>query len=155
MSPLRLDAIDRRLLDAWQRDFPLAPRPFAAIAQLLGLEEDEVIARLRTLHAAGTISRIGAVVRPNTAGRSTLAAVAVSEARLEEVGRAIAALPEVNHCYEREHALNLWFVVTSADDAGVAAALARAEALAGAPVLDLPLEAEYRIDLGFPLQWTG
>ncbi len=155
MPPLRLDAIDRRLLDAWQRDFPLTPRPFAAIAEALGLDEDEVIARLRALHAAGAISRIGAVVRPNTAGRSTLAAAAVPEARLEEVGRAIAALPEVNHCYEREHALNLWFVVTAADAAGVAAALARAEALAGSPVIDLPLAAEYRIDLGFPLRWTG
>jgi DNA-binding Lrp family transcriptional regulator len=113
-----------------------------------------VIARRRALHAAGAISRIGAVVRPHTAGRSTLAAVAVPEARLEEVGAAIAALPEVNHCYEREHALNLWFVVTAADAAGVAATLARVAASTGLPVLDLPLEAEYRIDLGFPLRWA-
>jgi DNA-binding Lrp family transcriptional regulator len=156
MAAQRLfDAIDRRLLDAWQRDFPLEPRPFAAIAAALGLEEATVIERLRRLRQAGAVSRVGAVVRPNTAGRSTLAAAAVPENRLEEVGAAIAALPEVNHCYEREHALNLWFVVTAADAAGVAAALARAEAIAGARVLDLPLETEYRIDLGFPLRWTA
>lgn len=151
---LPLDDADRRLLDGFQRDLPLEPRPFAAIARDLGLAEAEVIARLAALQEAGAVSRVGAVVRPNTAGRSTLAAVAVPEDRLEEVGALVAALPEVNHCYEREHRLNLWFVVTAADAEGVASALARAEAEAGLPVLDLPLEAEYRIDLGFPLRWT-
>ena len=151
---LPLDDTDRRLLDGFQRDLPLEPRPFAAIARDLDLTEAEVIARLAALQEAGAVSRVGAVVRPNTAGRSTLAAMAVPEDRLEEVGALVAALPEVNHCYEREHRLNLWFVVTAADADGVAAALARAEDATGLPVLDLPLEAEYRIDLGFPLRWT-
>ncbi|WP_165839074.1 Lrp/AsnC family transcriptional regulator [Roseicella frigidaeris] len=149
-----LDETDRRLLDDFQRDLPLEPRPYAAMARELGLEEAEVIARLAALQDCGAISRIGAVVRPNTAGRSTLAAMAVPADRLEEVGALVAALPEVNHCYEREHRLNLWFVVTAAGAVGVAAALARAAAATGLPVLDLPLEAEYRIDLGFPLRWT-
>lgn len=149
-----LDDIDRRLLDGFQRSLPLEPRPFAAIALELGLEEAEVIARLAALQGCGAVSRVGAVVRPNTAGRSTLAALAVPEDRLEEVGALVAALPEVNHCYEREHRLNLWFVVTAGSAEGVAAALARVAAATGLPVLDLPLEAEYRIDLGFPLRWT-
>lgn len=151
---LPLDDTDRRLLDGFQRDLPLEPRPFAAIAHGLGLTEAEVIRRLAALQEAGAVSRVGAVVRPNTAGRSTLAAMAVPEDRLGEVGALVAALSEVNHCYEREHRLNLWFVVTAADAEGVASALARAEAATGLPVLDLPLEAEYRIDLGFPLRWT-
>jgi len=148
------DAIDRRLLDDWQRDFPLEPRPFARLAGELGITEHEVLARLSALRAAGMIGRIGAVVRPNAAGSSTLAAVGVPAARLDEVGMRIGALPAVNHCYEREHALNLWFVVTADDEAALAATLAEAEAIAGAPVLDLRLRAEYRIDLGFPLQWN-
>lgn len=151
---LPLDETDRLLLDGFQRDLPLEPRPFAAIARGLGLTEAEVIARLAALQEAGAVSRVGAVVRPNTAGRSTLATVAVPADRLEEVGALVAALPEVNHCYEREHRLNLWFVVAAPDAEGVAAALARVEAATGVPVLDLPLEAEYRIDLGFPLRWT-
>jgi DNA-binding Lrp family transcriptional regulator len=155
-APLLLDAIDRRLLDAWQRDFPLDPRPFAQVADVLGIEEAEAIERLRALQESGVISRIGATVRPNTAGRSTLVAASVPEERLDAVGAAIGALPGVNHCYEREHpTLNLWFVVTAADSAGLAATLAAAEALTGTPLIDLPLEAEYRIDLGFPLQWRG
>lgn len=149
-----LDSTDRALLDRWQRDFPLEPHPYARLATALGIEETEVLGRLATLREAGMIARIGAVVRPNTAGCSTLAAVGVEPERLEAVGTRIAALPAVNHCYEREHALNLWFVVTADDEAGVQATLAMAEAIAGAPVLDLRLRAEYRIDLGFPLQWS-
>ena len=154
MIVLPLDETDRRLLDGFQRDLPLEPRPFAAIARDLDLTESEVIRRLATLQEAGAVSRVGAVVRPNTAGRSTLAAMAVPQDRLDEVGALVAASPEVNHCYERENRLNLWFVVTAADAEGVAAALARVEGATGLPVLDLPLEAEYRIDLGFPSRWT-
>lgn len=148
------DAIDRRLLDGWQRDFPLETRPFARLAGELGITEAEVLARLGALREAGMIGRIGAVVRPHAAGCSTLAAVGVPPARLDAVGAAIAALPDVNHCYEREHALNLWFVVAAADEAAMLQTLARAAAIAQAPVHDLRLRTEYRIDLGFPLQWN-
>jgi hypothetical protein len=57
----------------------------------------------------------------------------------------------VNHNYEREHRLNLWFVVTAQDRARVDAALARIARMTGLPVLELPLVTEYRIDLGFDL----
>ena len=44
---------------------------------------------------------------------------------------------EVNHNYEREHALNLWFVVTAADDARLQAVLAEIAETTGLEVLDL------------------
>ncbi|MCC7427819.1 MAG: Lrp/AsnC family transcriptional regulator [Alphaproteobacteria bacterium] len=149
-----LDAIDRRLLDGWQRDFPLEPHPFARLASEIGITEAEVLARLHALRDAGMVGRIGAVVRPHTAGCSTLAAVAVAPERLDAVGTEIAALATVNHCYEREHALNLWFVVAAEDEAAMLETMARAAAIAQAPVHDLRLRSEYRIDLGFPLQWN-
>ena len=68
---------DLRLLNDFQHDFPLTPTPYADIARELGVTEDEVIARLRELKQAGAVSRVGAVVRPNTVGVSTLAAMAV------------------------------------------------------------------------------
>ena len=61
----------------------------------------------------------------------------------------------VNHNYEREHALNLWFVVTGSDAPSVARTLGRIGARTGLPVLDLPLERSYFIDLGFPLERRG
>ena len=87
----RIDPIDLALLDRFQRDFPLDPRPFARIAVKLGLSEAEVIERLTAMQAAGRIARVGGTVRPNTAGASTLAAMAVPEARIDEVAEIVSA----------------------------------------------------------------
>ena len=116
-----LEPLERRLLDHFQRDLPLVPRPYQAIAEAVGAEEAEVLAALGRLHATGALSRVGFVLRPNTAGASTLAAMSVPECELVPVAAKISARPEVNHNYEREHRLNLWFVVAAAD-AGAAAA---------------------------------
>ncbi len=148
-----LSAFDKRLLNEYQRDFPLSPRPYAEIARQLGAQEAEVITALRRLKRAGLISRVGAVVTPHKAGWSTLAAMAVPAERLEEVADLVSSYLEVNHNYEREHSLNLWFVVASADKAGVRAVLKSMEQETGLQVLDLPLVEAYRLDLGFPLSW--
>lgn len=143
--------LDPRLLNDYQRDFPLVPRPFASIAEDLGAAEAEVIARYAAMHGEEKITRIGAVVSPHAIGVSTLAAVAVPAEAVEEAGRRIAARPEVNHCYEREHAFNIWFVVTAADEPALRAALVAIERECGVDVLDLPLLEAFHIDLGFAL----
>lgn len=148
MSPTGLEW---RLLNDYQRDFPLVPRPFAEIGQEVGATEAEVIDRCAVLQVEGTISRIGAVVRPHAVGVSTLAAVAVPADEVEEVGQRIASRPEVNHCYERDHAFNIWFVVTAADEPALRQALVAIEHSCGTKVLDLPLVEAYHIDLGFAL----
>ena len=146
--------LERRIVDLYQRDFPLEARPYAAIAERLGVSEASVLDALRRLDAQGALSRIGPVVRPNRAGASTLAAMAVPQARLDDVAELVSACETVNHNYEREHRLNLWFVVAAADRAAVDATLRDIEARTGLPVIDLPLEAAYHIDLGFKVQWT-
>jgi DNA-binding Lrp family transcriptional regulator len=148
------DALDLALLNDFQRGFPLEARPFAAIAARVGATEEEVLARYRSLAQAGVVSRIGAVFRPNAAGASTLAAMVVPPGRLEEVAGFVSAQPEVNHNYEREHSLNLWFVLAAASPARLAQALGRIERETALPVLALPLEEEFHIDLGFDLR-TG
>mgnify|MGYP001086910099 FL=1 len=150
----RLDALDRRLLDDFQSGIPLAPRPFALMAEQLGVAEAEVIARLQCLTEAGAVSRVGPVFRPRQVGASTLAAMAVPPERLAEVATLVNGFPEVNHNYEREHDFNLWFVLTAPDQTCLERVLDEIGRRAGLPVLDLPMLAEYHIDLGFPLQWT-
>ena len=149
----RFDALERRLLDAYQRDFPLDERPFAEIARREGTSEERVIAALASLKARGAVSRVGAVIRPHAVGWSTLAALAVPPERLEEVAGVVDRHPQVNHNYEREHAFNLWFVVTGRDQAEVAEVLRSIQAETGLEPLDLPLEEPYHIDLGFRLEW--
>jgi siroheme decarboxylase len=149
-----LDCLERRLLDDFQRDFPLHPRPFAALAERLGVDETEVLARLHRLQEQGAISRIGAVLAPHRAGWSTLAAMAVSAEELDEVAALVTCYPEVNHNYEREHELNLWFVVAAPSRERVEQVIQEIETRSRCPVLDLPLLEAYRLDLGFALSWT-
>ena len=144
--------IDLHLLDDFQRDLPLVPQPFAAMGARLGVTEAEVIARLRHLHQAGRIARVGATCRPNTAGASTLAALSAPEGRIEEVAAIVGAEGGVNHSYLRENAWNIWFVATAPDQAALAESLSRIEAASGLKVLSLPLVRAFNIDLGFPLE---
>ncbi len=146
-----MDDLDLRLLDEFQRDLPLVPRPFAAMAGQLGIAEVDVITRLSRLRDAGRIARVGATCRPNTAGASTLAALQVPVARIDEVAALVGAEPGVNHSYLREGDWNLWFVATAPDQDRLAASLTRIEAATGLPVLSLPLLRAFNIDLGFPL----
>jgi DNA-binding Lrp family transcriptional regulator len=146
-----LDAPGFRLLNSWQRDFPLVPRPFAAIAKACGLDEDEVIYRFGQLMQRGLIDRIGPLFRPNTVGASTLAAMAAPSERLETVARQVSGHMGVNHNYERENRYNLWFVATAQSDAALQCTLACIEHETGLPVLRLPLLEEFHIDLGFDL----
>lgn len=147
----RLDPIDLALLDRFQRDFPLDPRPFAQVAVRLGLGEADVIDRLARLQATGRIARVGGTVRPNTAGASTLAALAVPEDRIEEVAAIVGSEPGVNHSYLREADWNLWFVATAPDGAALDLILARIERASNLGLLDLRLVRPFNIDLGFPL----
>jgi siroheme decarboxylase len=144
--------LERRLLNDFQHDFPLSPTPYADIAQTLGVSEAEVLATLTRLQQQGAVSRVGAVLRPNTVGVSTLAAMAVPPERLDEVAQLVNAYAEVNHNYEREHRLNLWFVATAPDSARLHAVLNEIGDRCGLEVLVFPLIEDYHIDLGFDLK---
>ncbi len=149
-----MNALDQRLLNDFQHGFPLSPTPYADIARALGVSEAEVLARLAALMQAGAVSRVGAVVRPNTVGVSTLAAMSVPVAELEQVAALVNGYSEVNHNYEREHALNLWFVATAPDAARLQQVLDDIAARSGYEVLSFPLLEDFHIDLGFELRWT-
>ena len=146
-----LDALDRRLLDEHQRDFPVCETPFAEIARGLGCEADEVLRRLAALCRHGVVSRVGPVFAPGRIGASTLAAMAVPPARLESVAACVNRYRAVNHNYEREHAINLWFVLAAPDADELDGVLTDIRRRTGLEVLDLRLERAYHIDLGFPL----
>lgn len=141
-----------RLLNDYQRDFPLCAEPFAEIARRLGASADAVMDACARLQAGGALSRIGAVFSVNRVGASTLAAMRVPEGRLDEVAERVSSHAEVNHNYEREHEWNLWFVATAPDAGRLAAALEAIGHECGLPVMRLPLEEEFHIDLGFDLR---
>lgn len=146
------DPLDWRLLDEFQHDFPLTSRPYTEIARQLEITEYEVLNRLAKLHEQGCISRIGPVFRPHSIGTSCLAAMAVAEEQLASVADYVSAQPEVNHNYQREHRLNLWFVITGYNQSCIDSVVARIESATGHSIMVLPMLASYHIDLGFSLR---
>ena len=148
---IRLNDLEKRLLNEFQKGLPLSPTPFADMADSLGTSEALVLQILERLQKQGVISRVGPVIKPQRIGASTLAAMAIPKDRLEAVAYVINRYTEVNHNYERENRFNLWFVVTAPDQAHLDAVLADMEEKTGYPVLNLPMEKPYHIDLGFPL----
>ena len=147
-------ALEKRLLNDFQHDLPLSATPYADMAAQLGVSENEVLNTVRKLQHDGVISRVGPVFTPNRIGVSTLAAMSIPEAELECVARIISAFPEVNHNYERDHAFNLWFVVTASSEEHLDIVLHEIEQHTEYPLLSLPMLEDYHIDLGFNLQWA-
>ncbi len=155
LKPVFSDEADFRLLNDFQRDFPLMTRPFARIAADLGVTEAGVLSRLNSLREGGTVSRVGPVFSPRRIGASTLAALKAPPAHLEETAAVVSAHPEINHNYAREHEWNLWFVVAAPDAVALARVLREIRRETGCPVIALPLREEYHIDLGFDLAGKG
>lgn len=139
------------LINRYQRDFPLVETPFAEIAHAHGLTEQHVMRVYQEALASGAVSRLGGVFHQSAGGASTLAAMAVPADRLQIVADQVSAEPGVNHNYEREHRLNLWFVVTAQSQDLLRQSLDRLESVTGLPIVALPMVRPYRIDLAFDL----
>ena len=150
-----MNPLEHALLNDYQRDFPLQSRPFAQIGKVHNRDAGSILQLLEKLKKQGLITRVGPVFRPNTIGVSTLAAMKIPESELEAIAKLVSNYPEVNHNYEREHAYNLWFVVTASDQQHLEDTLLSIEKLTGIAVMRLPLVREHHIDLGFKMPLHG
>jgi len=142
------DPVDRAIVNTLQGEFPLCDRPFAAAAEALGIDEDDLIARIDRMLADGTLTRFGPLFDAvRMGGAFTLAAMTVPPADFDRVAGIVNGFREVAHNYAREHALNMWFVVATPTPAGIDDAIARIEKATGLPVLAFPKEREYFVEL--------
>jgi DNA-binding Lrp family transcriptional regulator len=143
-----MDELDRRIVNSLQRGFPLEERPFAAAAATLGISETALMGRLRALLERGILSRFGPLFHiERIGGRFVLAAMQVPDEALERVTAIVNAHREVAHNYERDHALNLWFVIAAESDEAVDATIEAIERESGYPVYAFPKEREYFVEL--------
>ncbi|HXH03957.1 MAG TPA: AsnC family transcriptional regulator [Candidatus Competibacteraceae bacterium] len=134
-----LDPLDRRLILATQEGLPLVPRPYAALAERLGVSAEDVLARLAALSERGVLRRIAAVPNHYRLGyrANGMTVWDVDDARIAELGPRVAALPGVSHCYRRPRHLpdwpyNLFAMVHGRDRAEVQAQAGRIAELLGA-----------------------
>jgi len=155
-ATVRLDQIDRRLLEKTQDEFPLTDRPWRRIGKDLGLTEREVMERLKRLSRRGVIRKIGPALDARLVGlrASTLIAIKVPEDRIQDVANMISKRREVSHCYERDHEYNLWFTIAARDEPELEKTLEEIICGADVPqsdVLNLPSVRTFKIDVRFQL----
>jgi DNA-binding Lrp family transcriptional regulator len=139
---------ERAIVNRLQGGFPLCERPFAAAARGLATDEATLIAKLQAMLDAGTLTRFGPMYDAERLGGAfTLCAMSVPAADFERVAALVSAHPEVAHNYERAHRYNMWFVLAIGARARIQPLIAAIARETGYPVLDLPREREYFIDL--------
>ncbi|MFB6302680.1 MAG: Lrp/AsnC family transcriptional regulator [Haloferacaceae archaeon] len=146
-----LDEVDAALIDGYQSGVPVAECPFRAMAADLGVSGGAALDRVRRLRERGILRRFGPVLNPPVIGSSTLAALRVPEGRFDEVAATVNGYRQVNHNYRRDHAWNMWFVVTAGSRARRDAVLDGIAERTGLDPLDLPMRTDYYIDLEFPV----
>lgn len=107
---MALDAFDRALIAATQGGLPLVARPYEAVGAMLGVPGEQVRDRLAQMIDEGLVRRIGAVPNHYRLGYTAngMSVWDVDDAQVATLGRKVAALPGVSHCYRRPRHLPLW-----------------------------------------------
>lgn len=138
MTDRALDPTDRAIVVATQAGLPLAPRPYQAIADEIGVPVAEIIRRMERMLANGMIRRIGIVPNHYALGltRNAMTVWDVADADIARLGPQVGALAFVTHCYQRPRRLPLWphnlfAMVHGASDVEIAAKTATISALLG------------------------
>jgi len=107
-----LDDADRRLLNAMQGRFPIATRPYAAVAAAAGTTEAAALARVQELLDARIIRQVTPIFDTRALGyASMLVAAKVDAEHPHRAAKVISAHPGVSHNYLRNHEFNLWFTI--------------------------------------------
>jgi DNA-binding Lrp family transcriptional regulator len=135
---MTLDVTDRRIVEATQAGLPLTPRPFAAVAEAVGLTELAVIDRLAAMQARGVVRRIAAAPNHYALGVTAngMTVWDLDDDRASELGRRVGALDFVSHAYLRPRVppdwpYNLFAMVHGRDRAEVEAKRAEIATLLG------------------------
>src|SRR4051812_44683036 len=111
-SAVPLDETDKKLLNLMQGSFALTERPFAHVAGLAGISEDEVMERVQYLLDKRIIREITPIFDTRALGyESMLVAAKVDPQFPHRAAQVINEHPGVTHNYLRNHDFNLWFTV--------------------------------------------
>lgn len=148
MSPL--DEIDRAIINQLQGGFPISARPYAESAAQLGLSETDLLARIERLIETNVATRFGPMYQiEKLGGAFTLAAMSIPAEQFDRVAAQVNAYREIAHNYQRDHALNMWFVLATETPEGITETITRIETETGFKVFNMPKIKEYFIGARF------
>ncbi|MBE9565022.1 MAG: hypothetical protein IMF17_07225, partial [Proteobacteria bacterium] len=153
---LKLSELERNFINSFQGNFPLQERPFLSAAEQLGCSEDELIETVKKLKSEKVLTRFGPLYdAAKLGGGLTLAAISVPQERYEIVTALVNTYPEVAHNYQREHELNMWFVLATETPVELLQVISSIEKTTGLPVYNFPKQQEFYIGLWLQLSYDG
>jgi len=145
-----MDQLDKNIINTLQYDFPVCDNPFAKIAETLNSTEDELISRVQAMLDSGLLTRFGPMYNAvNMGGALSLCAMKVPEDQFNEVTEQVNAFAEVAHNYQRDHEMNMWFVLATESQQELNNTLEAIENSTGIRVYNMPKEKEFFVGLHF------
>jgi DNA-binding Lrp family transcriptional regulator len=97
------DERDVAVIRATQGDLPVVAEPFAAAAEALGMQQEQLLAHLEGMQERRLLRRVAAILFHRRAGFSAngMGVWNVPEERVMELGPRMAAYRGISHCYQR------------------------------------------------------
>jgi DNA-binding Lrp family transcriptional regulator len=155
-AAVKLDELDKRLLNLMQADFPIAPRPYQHVASEAGIAEAQAMARVRRLLDERIIRQVTPIFDTRALGyKSMLVAAKVDPDNPWRAARIINEHPGVSHNYLRNHEFNIWFTIATEPDSplGLDGTLEVLGRIAGAEsVRQLPTLKLFKIRMDLEMQ---
>jgi siroheme decarboxylase len=150
-AAIPLDELDKRVMNLMQGRFPLEPRPYARVAELAEVTEEEVLTRVQRLIDERIIRQVTPIFDTRALGYSSmLVAAKVDAEHPHRPAQIINSHPGVSHNYLRNHEFNLWFTIATEPDSklGLDGTLEVLQRLTGAEsVRQLPTLTLFKINM--------
>ncbi len=148
MAAELLDAINRDIINTLQYGFPISDNPYKEVAEALKIPESELIQRIKSLLDSGLLTRFGPLFNAEKMGGAlSLCAMETPQAEFERVTQQVNDFDEVAHNYQRDHRMNMWFVLAVESLDEKIKTLEKIEQETGYRVYDMPKEKEYFVGL--------
>jgi DNA-binding Lrp family transcriptional regulator len=151
-----LDDLDKRLLNLMQGSFPLAPRPYAHVAELAEVPEAEVMRRVERLLGDRIIRQVTPIFDTRVLGyESMLVAAKIDAENPHRAAGIVNSHPGVSHNYLRNHEFNLWFTIATEPGSklGLQGTLERLQEMTGAEsVRQLPTLKLFKIRMDLEME---
>lgn len=147
-----MDNLDRKIINVLQKNFPICDHPFSIVAKELETTEAELISRLQRMLDEKLLTRFGPLYNAERFGGAvSLCAMAVPEYDFDFITEKVNAFPQVAHNYQREHELNMWFVLATETQNELDETIKEIEADTGLPVRNMPKLQEFYVGLHFEI----
>jgi DNA-binding Lrp family transcriptional regulator len=103
LEPQPYDDFDVAVIRALQGDMPVIPEPYAPAAAELGITQERFLDHLAGMQERGLLRRVAAILYHRRAGFSAngMGVWKVPEEQILDVGRQMAAVRGISHCYQR------------------------------------------------------